>query len=322
MTRGYVLRVFQVLAGLFATTVLVGGVTFFVLSVPLARELVAPRIVDVQEIPDDVDAHLRVPSGDAVIDVWVMEPEIATPEGSVDWVLVLHGISDHKASMGGLGRRFATRGTGAILADLRGHGRSSEVPLTYGVKERHDLSAVLDAMEASGYDLGEVGIYGPSYSGAIAIQAASVDPRFTRIVTVACFAEAERILSHRFAEGLDRFAFLVPHEWRRVMIRATGEAGGFDALAASPLDTIGRAEGRFLLVHSRADEVVAYGHATDLARACGDRCELMTLEGMTHLESLSNQPLREALHRFMTGTELSLVPPRPPEPTLSVSTTR
>jgi hypothetical protein len=38
---------------------------------------------------------------------------------------------------------------------------------------------------------------------------------------------------------------------------------------------------------------------------------------MTHLESLSNQPLREALHRFMTGTELSLVPPRPPEPTLS-----
>ncbi|MEZ4252795.1 MAG: alpha/beta fold hydrolase [Polyangiales bacterium] len=100
-------------------------------------------------------------------------------------------------SMSGLGRRFATRGTGAILADLRGHGRSSEVPLTYGVEERHDLSAVLDAVEAAGYSLGEVGIYGPSYSGAIAIQAAAVDARFTRVVTVACFAEAERILAHR-----------------------------------------------------------------------------------------------------------------------------
>ena len=311
------LRVFQILAGLFATTVLVGAVTFYVLSVPLAKELVAPRIVDVQEIPPDVDAHLRARNGDVELDVWVMEPEGDKPEGSVDWVLVLHGISDHKASMGGLGRRFATRGTGAILADLRGHGRSSEVPLTYGVEERHDLSAVLDAVAAAGYELGEVGIYGPSYSGAIAIQAASVDPRFTRVVTVACFAEAERILSHRFAEGLDRFAFLVPPDWRHVMVHATGEAGGFDAFAASPLDTIARAEGRFLLVHSRADEIVAYGHATDLAEACGDHCELLTLEGMTHLESLSNQPLREALHLFMTGTELSLVPPQPPPEELS-----
>lgn len=305
-------RVFQVLAVLLGLVLLAGGVTFYVLSVPLAKELVAPRIVDVQEIPEDVDAHLRARRGDVELDVWVMEPETTKPEGSVDWVLVLHGISDHKGSMSGLGRRFATRGTGAILADLRGHGRSSEVPLTYGVEERHDLSAVLDAVEAAGYSLGEVGIYGPSYSGAIAIQAAAVDARFTRVVTVACFAEAERILAHRYAEGLDRFAFLVPEDWRRTMIRATGWAGGFDAFEASPLAMIGDAEARFLLVHSRDDEIVSFDHAEDLRWACGDHCEALTLEGMTHLQSLSNQPLREALHLFMTGTELSLVPVTPP----------
>ncbi len=314
------LRAFQILAGLVALAALIGGVTFFVLSVPLAKELVAPRVVDAQEIPTDVDAHLRARRGEVELDVWVMEPEVDKPEGSVDWVVVLHGISDHKGSMSGLGRRFARRGTGAILVDLRGHGRSSEVPLTYGVEERHDLSAVLDTVEAAGYPLGEVGVYGPSYSGAIAIQAASVDRRITRVVTVACFAEAERILSHRFAEGLDRFDFLVPRDWQNTMVRATGWAGGFDAFAASPLRAMPDARARFLLVHSRDDEIVSYDHAEDLAAACGERCEQLTLEGMTHLQSLSNQPLREALHRFMTGTELSLVPPTPPEaPALAAS---
>lgn len=314
------LRAFQILAGLIALAVLAGGVTFFVLSVPLAKELVAPRVVDAQEIPTDVDAHLRARRGEVELDVWVMEPEVDKPEGSVDWVVVLHGISDHKGSMSGLGRRFARRGTGAILVDLRGHGRSSEVPLTYGVEERHDLSVVLDSVEAAGYPLGEVGVYGPSYSGAIAIQAASVDPRITRVVTVACFAEAERILSHRFAEGLDRFDVLVPRDWQTVMVRATGWAGGFDAFAASPLRAIPHARARFLLVHSRDDEIVSYDHAEDLAAACGPRCEQLTLDGMTHLQSLSNQPLREALHLFMTGTELSPMPPVPTEaPALAAS---
>lgn len=299
-----VLRAVQLLGALLCVAILAGGVTFFVLSAPLAEELVQPKNRDPGEVPEDVDRVLRARRGDVELDVWVLEPEVPRPPGSVDWVLVLHGISDQKSTMIGLGRRFATRGTGAILTDLRGHGASSAVTLTYGVEERHDLRAVLDAVEAAGYELGEVGVYGPSYGGAIAIQAASVDPRIRRVVTVACFAEAERILAHRFAEGLDRFEVLVPSDWIRPMVLATGAAGGFRPAEASPLARIRLAEARFLLVHSRDDDVVDYGHARDLAAACGARCELMTLEGMTHLESLSNQPLREALHRFMTGEEL------------------
>lgn len=297
-------RAVQFFGALACLAILAGGVTFFVLSHPLTGELVRPKNREQGEVPDDVDRVLRARRGDVELDVWVLEPKVPRPPGSVDWVLVLHGISDQKSTMVGLGRRFSTRGTGAILTDLRGHGASSEVNLTYGVEERHDLRAVLDAVEDAGYTLGEVGVYGPSYGGAIAIQAASADPRIRRVVTVACFAEAERILAHRFAEGLDRFDLLVPKEWIRPMVRATGVAGGFDPAEASPLATIRRTDARFLLFHSRHDDVVDYRHARDLAAACGPRCELVTLEGMTHLESLSNQPLREGLHRFMTGEAL------------------
>lgn len=302
------LRAWKVLLALLLTLGVAGFVAYYFATEKLAGDLVKPRNAGRDfdaSVPDDVSRHLRVERGDVVLDTWVIEPRKERPPESVDWVLVLHGVSDQKRTMVGLGRRFANHGVGAILVDLRGHGLSSEVPITYGAEEVPDLSAVLDAVAAEGYSLGEVGVYGPSYGGAVGIQLGATDPRVTRAVSVASFASFRRNVRPHLEAHTKDWSWIIPGFFVDSMIRIASMRAGFDPDDASPEADIAHTNGRHLLVHSRDDEIVPYQQAVDMKDACGERCELLTLEGMDHLGSLSNQPLRERLHTFLTGEPLS-----------------
>ena len=289
---------------------LVGGIAYIAATETAVDGLLRPRNPDEPDrtVPEDVDHQLRVSRPDGVtLDVWVLEAEAPKPAGAVDTALVLHGISDQKRTMLSLARRFTQHGVRVILVDLRGHGLSTETNITFGVREREDLRAVLDAVEerlsVDGGSLGEVGVYGPSYGGAVAIQLAGVEPRVKRVVTVAAFASMQRIMRPYVRTSFGDYGEYVPDVVAGFMVTRAGSRGGFDPDEASPERLVADAEARLLVVHSPQDEIVPYAHAVAIVDNCGGRCELLTLEGKTHLESLSNIELRRALHMFLVGEE-------------------
>lgn len=288
-----------------AIVLIVGCVAYIAITETAADDLLRARNPENPDrsVPEDVDHHLRVDRPEGItLDVWVLDAEAPKPPNAVDTALVLHGISDQKRTMLSLARRFTRHGVRAILVDLRGHGLSTATNITFGVREREDLRAVLDAVQER-MSIGDVGVYGPSYGGAVAIQLAGVDPRVKRVVTVAAFASMQRIMRPYVRTSFGDYAEYVPDVVVGFMVTRAGSRGGFDPDQASPERLAADARGRLLVVHSREDEIVPYAHAEAIVESCGDRCELLTLEGKTHLESLSNIELRRALHMFLVGEE-------------------
>ena len=267
----------------------------YVVAAGVAQELIHSRVGDPQSgIPTVVDRALRFEIRPGIeLDVWVVDPERARGQRSVDSVLVLHGKADRKRSMVGLAHRFAKAGVRAILVDLRGHGRSTDTPLTYGVEERRDLSALLDHLEATeGIELGRLGVYGPSYGGAVALQLAGVEPRIDRVVAVAAFQSFPAI-SHALLQ-MPSFAI-------EGVILTAGFEAGFDPADASPVKHITATRADVLLLYSRDDDIVPFSHGEAIARACGERCRLVPMEGFDHLGALSNPILRRELHQHLVG---------------------
>lgn len=251
-------------------------------------------------IPDRIDSQRRVVCGDVEIDVWIVEPEREKTIGAVDTALILHGKGDGKRAMAALGTRFARAGVRGVLVDLRGHGESTPTELSYGVHERADLSCVLDALDAE-TPVGEVGVYGPSYGGAVALQFAGSDPRVTKVVAVAAF---------RSFDAIARTMIELPSPGPWAVVTAAGWRGGFDADDASPERAVGQTEAEIVLVYSTDDEIVPFSHGQAVAEACGDHCRLERLEGYSHLGVLSNPELRQILHRHLAGEDYP-PPPRP-----------
>lgn len=269
--------------GMGAVAAWMGGETF-----------VAPRNTTRDPaVPDTVDRHLEVACGDVVIDTWIVDPLREKNEGAVDTVLILHGKADGKKSMAALGTRFARAGVRAILVDLRGHGQSTTTELSYGVHESEDLSCVLDAVDAI-VPIGSVGVYGPSYGGAVALQFAGRDTRVERVVAVAAF---------RSFPAIARTMIDLPSIAQWAVIHAAGWRAGFDPDDASPEDAVGRSEADIVLVYSVDDEIVPFSHARAIARACGAHCRLERLTGYGHLGVLSNPELRSILHRHLAAED-------------------
>jgi len=304
--------VLRVLLVILVAALVATGIAWSQAASLMADDLVDPRNDDLElppVYPEMVDERFRVPVGDfrgqpVELDVWLLYPRAPHPERGVDLAVVLHGVADHKRTMMPLARRFSLSGLPTILVDLRGHGESTVTPITYGVRDREDLSAVLDHVRDR-YELGvdEVGVYGPSYGGAVAMQWAAHDERVKRCFSVSSFASMHRIVRPYIRNTWDFMSWAIPESWSDEIVDGAGERAGFDPSQASPIDLIPNTHARHILVHSRDDEIVPYQHAVDTVAACGERCRLVTLEGRTHLQSMSNTPLRLESYQLIVGEE-------------------
>ncbi|MEM9068293.1 MAG: alpha/beta fold hydrolase [Myxococcota bacterium] len=272
-----------------------------------ARRLVRPRNSSLTlstEIPAHIDHRFRVPVDGAELDVWAVDARAPRPADPVDVVFLLHGVSDHKRTMAPLARRFSLAGLRVVLVDLRGHGESSRVPISFGVKERVDLSIVLDHVHRElGWPVENVGVYGPSYGAGVAIQWAGHDPRIKRVFTVASFGSMHRIVRPYMETTWGWIAFAIPDDWSDSIVDDAGAEVGFDPGEASPLAMIADSQARHVLLHSTDDQLVPYANAVELAATCPERCSLLTLRGKDHLQSMSGDTLRHASYRLFVGED-------------------
>ncbi len=179
-------------------------------------------------------------------------------------VIVLHGISDSRASSAGFAPMFLYQGYSVLAPDSRAHGESGGDVVTYGLLEKSDILAWTRWMRSHGcsrlYGLGE------SLGGAILIQAAAAEDVFEAIVTESAYADLKSAAEHRLwrmfglPQPLAQLAAVNGKWYARVVY-------GLHLDDASPLDAIRRLGTPVLLIHGLADNQTPPDHSRRLAAA-------------------------------------------------------
>jgi pimeloyl-ACP methyl ester carboxylesterase len=198
------------------------------------------------------------------------------PRAGAPAVVLLHGYPAEKADMlpiaAALAPEFAT-----LLVDQRYFGDSEGHVTTLGSRERHDLKRVLDFLQSRGVP--EVGVFGFSMGGAVALLTAAEDPRIRAIAAYAPFADL-RVLGRE----LYGWMWLVRYPFVEAMLLWSRLLVGADISRPSPAEAARSLQVPVLLVHSRQDEQIPFGHAERLrvALAANDRAEFEFSERGAH----------------------------------------
>jgi pimeloyl-ACP methyl ester carboxylesterase len=259
---------------LVAAAVIAGG--FLVLSLASFWLAVRPPRIAVPLRPDEFRLaveEVTVTAADGVkLAGW-----LAARPGAPALVL-LHGYPAEKADLLPLAAALAPRFT-VLLLDQRYFGASGGRATTIGFRERGDLRRAIDLLAARGFR--EVGVFGLSLGGAVALLAAAEDSRIRAVAAYAPFADL-RSLAHDLYGWL--WVLKYPFVW---LLRGWSLVFfGHDITAVSPERAAATLAVPVLLVASRADEQIPYAHAERLSRALArnPRAELVTMDRGRHGE--------------------------------------
>ncbi len=227
-----------------------------------------------------VSEHFRVAVGPpaASLSCYLLEPE-AEARGTI---LVFHGIRDSKELQLGVGKHLRSLGYRAVLADGRGHGRSSGKYLTYGVVESCDAVQILDWLKDRGKLTEPIGAVGFSYGGAVAIQTAARDARIKAVVSVSTFSSLEAAVDSYVTHYVPVIGSLYTAGQLKDAVAEAGQMASFDPSDADTAAAARRTGAAILLLHGDRDRKVPPHHAEAIRRAGGDRVKLILVPGEGH----------------------------------------
>ena len=303
------------------------GVKLLLQAVLVVAIAGAPNLASVTPLPTPLPAELvergarpfqaQLASAPGYLSAWVIEPPVSPAKGTI---LLLHGVRLDKRSSALVALSLNDAGYRTVLVDLPGHGGSGGRYLTYGAREPRELSRLLDALSASGVNLGPVGAYGFSYGAAVAIDLAASDQRVRSIVAVSSFASLRAVVGDYRRKYLPDALGFVPDAWFQQAVTGAGWLTNFDPDASAPVRNIA-ASAATLLIHGDADTQVPLWHSRQLERAAAGRAQLLVVRGATHdamPRDTSQAVRREARawfdeHLSPTTTSAALVGTRSPD---------
>ncbi len=118
--------------------------------------------------------------------------------GAVGGVILCHGFPTSREEMLPLARLLHVAGMHVLLFDFRAMGSSEGALCTIGSHEVRDLLGAVDYMVGRSEMAGlQLGAFGNSMGGAVAIMAAAEDPRIAAVATHGAYATLERAISQR-----------------------------------------------------------------------------------------------------------------------------
>lgn len=213
---------------------------------------------------------------------WTFIPALEKDNGKA--VLLLHGVGDSRRGMLGFARYFATRGFTTIAADSRSHGISEGAQITYGLRERDDVSRWADyalSMRAGAKLYG----LGMSMGAAVLLQSLPKESRFRSVVAECSYSTFRDAAAERVPRMTGLPAALAP----LVLVPAFTYAQlryGLDFEAISPLDAIKQTSTPVLLIHGLADDRTAPEQSRKLAAAAPKGvAELWEVPGARHVRA-------------------------------------
>jgi alpha-beta hydrolase superfamily lysophospholipase len=263
-----------------------------------AHELITnPR--DTRHVPTKTPADYGMPFEEA---------SVTTADGLrlVGWfvpsdngasVILVHGYKDHRGSMLRVADVLHRHGYGLLILSLRGHDRSDGELITFGHAEMQDLDAWY-GYEAghAGVNVQEIGIFGASMGGSIAIQHAARNPRIAAVVADCAFSSLDDTVdtSVKFFTGLPPFPFAP------MIVFWTEREAGFRASEIDAKQWIREIAPRpIFLLQGGADVVVSRESGQRLFEAAGEPKELWYDADVGHAQFLDKRP--EEFERRVTA---------------------
>ncbi len=208
-------------------------------------------------VPDDMKSRTFVLPDSTEIRTWEARPP-GRPKAAM---LVLHGVSDSKASQVESLRFLARRGILAMAPDFRAHGDSGGKFATYGHLEKNDLTLLRRALENEFPGM-RVGLWGTSYGGAVALQSMAIDHEFDFAIIESTFADL-RDLARR---QVTMRTTLPVSELGPYFIDEAGKLASFNPGEIAPERAIEDIKSPILHLHGQADELIPIDQGERIAR--------------------------------------------------------
>ncbi len=197
-------------------------------------------------------------------------------------ILLLHGIRGTKEHFIALSDTLSKLGYNAVALDSRAHGVSKGTHCTFGVKEKQDVSRLIDELYNSfnGVKTKPIGIWGQSLGGAIALQAMGVEQRIKFGIVESTFTDLKSITNDYFGYHV---GFNVK-PFTNYMLQRAGRIANFNPEDAKPVRFCKTIKQPIVLVHGTEDKRIDIAYAkTNFGALKSKHKSFIRVDGANHL---------------------------------------
>jgi dipeptidyl aminopeptidase/acylaminoacyl peptidase len=226
----------------------------------------------------------------------IYKSRCAKPIGTM---ILLHGVRHTKFSLLELKDYVVSQGYNAVLFDLRGHDDNKAAYCTYGYYEKYDVKILVDSLIKRGYGA-NLGIWGESLGGVVALQSLSNDERIKYGIIESGFADFDEMIHSHI---LRIFGFDIPLISNFIIQRA-GEIADFEPEKVKPSASCKHIEQEVIFVHGKQDKIVNYKHCLQNFKSTESRKKhLLLVDSASHSDILQKggKKLTSKVFRLLTG---------------------
>ena len=192
--------------------------------------------------------------------------------------VLLHGMAESRAALIGRGEVLAAAGWSVLLADSRSQGRSDGRFATFGAREADDVRCWLDALAMRVGPGFRPILWGRSMGAAIAVRAASIDPRVAALVLEAPYADLRVSLRAWLARAR------LPGWLAGMALHRAGKLAGASLDRPRPVDLAPQVHLPVLILCGERDPIAPPAEARRLADAFPTPAELIEVFDARHAD--------------------------------------
>lgn len=169
-------------------------------------------------------------------------------------IILVHGIRAYKEHFFPLCKMLADSGFNSVVLDLRAHGESEGKYCTFGFYEKQDLSILVDSISKIKNLNLNIGIWGQSLGGAIALQSLEFDKRICFGIVESTFSDL-RTITHDYTRN--KLGFDIPFVTDYLLWRAAYIAD-FDPDKVVPSESCKNISQAIFMVHGTLDDRIKF----------------------------------------------------------------
>ena len=269
-----------------AGAILTVVVIYVAISYRIALGVTAAERTDLEDSPADYGVDLeevefRSRCDDVLLDGWYLAGQDGAPV-----VVFVHGVGVTRTACGmtRIAADLNSRGFGALMFDLRGHGLSGGKRLSGGWHERLDVLGAYDYLCSRDVAPEKIGLLGLSMGAAAVALAAAEEPGIRAVVLDSPYARASDLIVQETS-----IKMLIP-KWLAAVFRPCAEylasrVFGIDVPAMAPVESVRDLGYPVLIIHSTDDDRIPLEHGRRVYRAAPAGSVLWEVAGSGHNEA-------------------------------------
>jgi len=240
-----------------------GGIIWYLLTHIAPYMIINPPRITEKFTPEDYGLAYEKLAINSIDSLKISAFHIKAKSASNNVIILVHGIGSCKEHLIPSARMLSEMNINAIALDLRAHGESDGQYCTYGYYEKHDIRRIVDNLLAENPEA-NIGIWGNSLGGAVALQALEDDKRIKFGIVESTFTELDKIVfdyQKRFTGGIG-FKSVTDY-----VLRKASKIASFDPNVVKPIISASNLEQPVFLAHGDSDDNISVTYGKELFQA-------------------------------------------------------